>query len=79
MDCKVAVGKTEKSYMGQTGRTTYHRMKEHFSKWERRAEDSVLHKHSVQCHEEERFEVGIKLIGSCYGKPTARLITEAIF
>jgi hypothetical protein len=78
MDCKVAVGKTEKSYMGQTGRTTYHRMKEHFSKWERRAEDSVLHKHSVQCHEEERFEVGIKLIASCYGKPTTRLITEAI-
>ena len=24
------------------------------------------------------FEVGVKVIASCYGKPTTRLITEAV-
>ena len=78
IDCKEALERPEKTYRGQTGRTTYHRMKEHFSKWEGKTEDSVLHKHSIQCHGGEKFEVGIKVLASCYGKPTTRLITEAI-
>ena len=78
IECKVAMDKPEKTYKGQTGRTIYHRMKEHFAKWEGRAEDSVLYRHSVECHEGQRFEVGIRIIASCYGKPTTRLITEAI-
>ena len=77
-DCKEAMETPEKKYRGQTGRTMYHRMKEHYTKWDNKTEDSVLHKHSLECHEGERFEVGIKLLASCYGKPTTRLITEAI-
>ena len=78
VDCKEALGKPEKMYRGQTGRTTYHRLKEHFSKWEDRTEDSVLYKHSIECHRGEDFVVGIKLLATCYGKPTERLITEAV-
>ena len=32
----------------------------------------------MECHEGEAFEVGVKVVASCYGKPTARLITEAV-
>ena len=78
VDCKETLEKLEKMYRGQTGRTTYHRMKEHFSKWESRTEDSVLHKHSMECHGGEEFDVSVRLLASCYGKPTTRLITEAI-
>ena len=77
-DCKVEIEKPEQMYRGQTGRTTYHRVKEHFMKWEKKTDDSVLHKHSTKCHGGERFEVGIKLLATCYGKPTTRLISEAI-
>ena len=68
----------EKKYRGQTGRSIYERMKEHFNKWLNGAEDSPLHKHSVECHNGESFEVGVKFLAQCYGKPTTRLITEAI-
>ena len=76
--CKEMLNAQEHAYRGQTGRTTYHRMKEHFTKWENGTEDSVLHKHSVKCHGGGDFEVSVKILASCYGKPTTRLITEAI-
>ena len=65
-------------YRGKTGRTTYHRMKEHFTKWQQKTEDSVLHRHSTQHHGGGEFEVNVKVLSSCYGKPTTRLITEAM-
>ena len=76
-DCKSAMEINEKKYRGQTSRTTYHRTKEHYIKWEKKTEDSVLHKHSVECHGGEKFQVGFKILASCYGKRTTRLITEA--
>ena len=76
--CKDCEANVEKKYKGQTGRTLYHRMKEHFKKWDDKVEDSALYKHSVQCHGGEKFGVGVKVIASCYGKPTTRLITEAV-
>ena len=75
--CKETIGK-EMMYRGQTGRTAYHRMKEHFTKWQQKTEDSVLHRHSTQHHGGEEFEVNVKVLASCYGKPMTRLITEAI-
>ena len=78
INCQVMVDTHDKAYRGQTSRTTYHRLKEHFTKWENEAEDSVLHKHSMQCHGGGDFEVGVKVLASCYGKPTTLLITEAI-
>ena len=68
----------EKMYRGQTGRSIYERMKEHFSKWLSAAEDSTLHKHSVEYHNGNTFKVDVKILAQCYGKPTTRLITEAV-
>ena len=76
--CKNCKEDVEKKYVGQTGRTVYHRMKEHIAKWESKSEDSALFKHSEQCHDGESFEIGVKVLASCYGKPTTRLITEAV-
>ena len=76
--CKDCEESVKKKYRGQTGRTLYHRMKEHFNRWENESEDSVLHRHGNQCHDGGTFEVGVKVLASCYGKPTNRLITEAV-
>ncbi len=76
VDCGQTV--VEKMYRGQTGRSIYERMKEHFTKWQNEAEDSPLHKHSLECHNGGLFDIDVKILAKCYGKPTTRLITEAI-
>ena len=75
VDCQAII---DKLYRGQTGRSTYERLKEHFLKWEGKADDSNLHKHSLECHNGERFNFTVRILAKCYGKPTTRLITEAI-
>ena len=56
----------------------YERMKEHFKEWEDRSADSYLQKHALQYHGGETFGVDIKILTQCYGKPTTRMITEAV-
>ena len=53
-------------------------MKEHFEQWENGGEYSYLRKHAEQYHNEGRFEVDVKIISRCYGKPTSRKISEAV-
>lgn len=79
MDCKNCRQVLMKLYRGQTGRSTYKRTKEHFAKWKEKARDSYLYKHSLECHNGEEFEVDIRIIVQCYGKPSTRLITEAVY
>ena len=67
-----------KQYRGQTGRSSYERTKEHIEKWEAKADDSYLHKHAVQYHNGETFNINVKILAQCYGKPTTRMITEAV-
>ena len=75
LDCQQT---TTKQYCGQTGRSVYERMKEHFKQWEDGAEDSYLRKHAVEYHNGGRFEVDVKIVSRCYGKPTSRMISEAV-
>ena len=79
MICKETIDTPYKAYKGQTGRTRYHKPQEHFKNWEEKAEDTVLHKHSLQCHNGDDFEVNVRILASWYRKPTTRLITEAIY
>ena len=55
-------------------------MKEHFSfrEWEWKSADSYLEKQSVQYHNGETFGVDVKILAQCYGKPTSRMITDAV-
>ena len=67
----------DKQYRGQTGRSEYERTKEHIEKLEAKADDSYLHKHKVQDHNGGTFNINVKSLAQCYGKPTTRMITEA--
>ena len=53
-------------------------MKEHINKWESKEEKSCLYKQSVEYHNGEEFEIDIKILAQCFGKPTTRMITEAV-
>ena len=74
-DCQETVSK---QYREQSGKSVYERMKEHFKEWEKKSQDSYSHKHSLQYHNGEVFSVDVSIINQCYGKPTTRLITEAV-
>ena len=78
IDCEDCQQTIYKQYRGQTGRSIYERMKEHFKEWDRKSDDSYLHKHSQQYHNGETFSVDVKVKTQCYGKPTTRMITEAV-
>ena len=75
VECEMVVSK---QYRGQTGRSEYERTKEHIKKWEAKAEDSYLHKHALECHNGQTYNINIKILAQCYGKPTTRMITEAV-
>ena len=53
-------------------------MKEHINKWSEEAEDSFLHAHSKEKHSGEPFRIDVKLLKQCYGKPTEKMISEAV-
>ena len=46
--------------------------------WADKSEDSYLYKHAVQYHNGETFGVDVKILAQCFGKPTTRMITEAV-
>ena len=78
ISCTNCLTTVSKQYRGQSGRSMYERMKEHLREWEAKSADSYLHKHSLQCHNGEVFGIDVKILGQCYGKPTTRMITEAV-
>ena len=78
IDCEDCQQTVFKQYRGQTGRSVYERMKEHFKEWEEKCADSYLLKHSVQYHNGETFGIDVKIKTQCYGRPTTRMITEPV-
>ena len=67
-----------RKYRGTTGRSTNERTGEHVSNWERGVEECPLFSHSRLYHGGQRFEFGVKVLRNCYGKPSRRMITEAV-
>ena len=65
-------------YRGQSGRVIGERIDEQFKYWERKEKNNPLTKHSVKAHDGRKFEVDIGVKAKCYGKPSRRLITEAV-
>ena len=68
----------EREYRGQTGRSAYERTCEHMEDWVNKKERCPLWKHASQHHNGQRFDFDIKVMKQCFGKPTRRLITEAV-
>ena len=50
-------------------------MKEHIRDWENKAH---LQKHAVKCHDGGTFDIDVRIMTQCHGKPTTRMITEAV-
>ena len=69
-----------KKYIGQTGRSIYERIKEHNTYNERDREDDSkpLAKHSFDEHEGKKVKFNVKVKGNTYGKPSRRMLTEAV-
>ena len=76
--CKEFQESVEKIYRGQSSRSLYERIKEHMICWSEKSEESCLHAHSEKCHDGGQFLIEIKLLKECYGKPTARMVSEAV-
>ena len=74
LECK----EDRRKYRGQTGRSVYERTKEEILAWEKREEKSPLWKHSQLFHDGNTFDMDIRLVSRCFGKPSRRLVTEAV-
>ena len=67
-----------RKYRGTTGRSDHERLGEQVKDWDRGVEESPLLKHSLLFHGGQRFDFGVKILKRCYGRPSRRLITEAV-
>ena len=65
-------------YRGQTGRSLYERFKEEVRDWWNQEESSPLWRHAQLFHNGEEFDVGVEVLSECFGKPSRRMITEAV-
>ena len=68
-------------YIGQTGRSLYERMKEHNNWNVRDSNESIkpLVRHSSEYHEGKKFSTSVKIKECMYGKPSRRMIGEAVY
>ena len=67
-DCK-------RRYRGQTGRDVYCRGKEHVDESDDKA---VVRRHKELFHDGHDVELGCRVLSQCFGKPSRRLIHEAV-
>ena len=54
------------------------RLGEQVRDWEHGVEKSSLLKHSLLFHGGQSFDFGVRILQKCYGRPSRRLITEAV-
>ena len=71
----------ERKYVGQTGRSLYERMKEHnvYNEKDKENENKPVARHSYEEHQGRKIKIGVKILGNMYGRPTKRMIAEAVY
>ena len=75
---KVRCKECTREYKGQTGRSIFERTKEHMEDWRKKMDRCPLWRHSIEYHGKKNFEFEIIIESECFGKPTKRMITEAV-
>ena len=67
-------------YIGETGRNAYTRGLEHLDGINSKSEDSVFHKHSVECHDGRlgHSDFTMRVTGVYGGDATKRQVAEAV-
>ena len=68
----------ERKYCGQTGRTIFDRDSEHMNAWDESDDECPLQRHSNLYHNGGHFEVELQVVAKCYGRPSRRMVTEAV-
>ena len=68
----------QRKYRGTTGGSNHGRIGEQVRDWDSGVQEYPLLSHSRLFHEGRRFDFGVKILRSCYGKPSRRMITEAV-
>ena len=68
----------ERKYRGQTSRSVNERFTEEMREWRDMKSESPLWRHSELYHGGGDFEVEVEVLKSCFGKPSRRMITEAV-
>ena len=76
--CQTNINVSKKEYRGQTGRIVGARIDKHVKDMEDKKIDTPLGKHSVEVHDGDNFELDVSIRAKCFGKPSKRLITEAV-
>ena len=75
---KIRCKECTRAYKGQTGRSICERTKEHIDDWGKKMDRCPLWRHAVEHHNGKDFEFEITIEAECFGKPTKRMITEAV-
>ena len=65
-------------YRGQTSRSEFERLKEHLDDLDRERPGTPLYRHKQLFHPDEEFSINVKILSKCFGKPSRRMITEAV-
>ena len=68
----------QRRYRGQTGRSISERDKEHMEAWDKGNNECPFQRHSNLYHNGDRFTTRLNILAKCYGKPSKRMITEAV-
>ena len=67
-----------RKYRGTTGRSTFERTTEQVSDCNNGVSECPLRRHSILFHEGRDFDFEVKVLRNCDGKPSRRMITEAV-
>ena len=67
-----------KEYRGQTGRSVYERLREEMRDLQKQDEKCQLWRHAEAFHEGQWFDMEVKVTDKCFGKPSRRMIAEAV-
>ena len=67
-----------RKYRGQTGRSLYERVKEEIRDLGMEGEKSPLWRHAQLFHQGLGFDMEVKVIDKCFGKPSRQMIKEAV-
>jgi predicted small metal-binding protein len=67
-----------RKYRGQTSRSVYERDNEHIELWEKGDDECPLQRHANMYHNGGHFVAELRVLARCFGKPSRRLITEAV-
>ena len=67
-----------KEYVGQTSRSIGERVDEHVKDVVNKNVDSPLGRHAEESHGGESFQIEASIKAKCYGRPSRRMITEAV-